>query len=74
MRVSGWQGDPIKVVELDGQRIVVDGHHRLAAAQRAGIEVRYQVVDVSTVIGPGMWSSVDDILRDTYSVGPNRIR
>jgi len=74
MRTNGWQGDPIKVVELQGQRIVVDGHHRLAAAQRAGIDVRYEVVDPSTVIGPGMWTSLDDILRDTYNVGPNRLR
>lgn len=74
MRTNGWQGDPIKVVELNGERIVVDGHHRLAAAQRAGIDVPYEVVGPSTVIGPGQWSSVDDILRDAASVGPNRIR
>lgn len=39
MRANGWQGDPIKVVEVNGQRIVVDGHHRLAAARQAGIDV-----------------------------------
>jgi ParB-like nuclease domain len=74
MRANGWQGDPIKVVEPQGQRIVVDGHHRLAAAQRAGIDVQYEVVDPSTVIGRGMWTSVDDILQDTYTIGPNRLR
>lgn len=74
MRTGGWQGDPIRVVELNGPRIVVDGHHRLAAAQRVGIEVPYEVVQPSTVIGPGQWSSVDDILRDAASVGPDRIR
>jgi hypothetical protein len=74
MRTNGWQGDPIKVVEINGQRIVVDGHHRLAAAQRAGINVPFKIVDPSSVIGPGQWSSVDDILRDAASVGPDRIR
>jgi hypothetical protein len=74
MRTNGWRGDPIRVVEQNGQRIVVDGHHRLAAAQRAGIEVPYEVVPPSSVIGPGRWSSIDDILRDAASVGPNRIR
>ncbi|MBO9555128.1 RHS repeat-associated core domain-containing protein [Cellulomonas sp.] len=74
MRLNGWQGEPIKVVELNGEKIVVDGHHRLAAAKRAGIDVQYEVVDPSTVIGPGKWSSVDEILRDAYSVGPNRIQ
>jgi len=74
MRTNGWQGAPIDVVELNGQRIVVDGHHRLAAARRAGIDVQHQVVDPSTVIRPGKYSSVDDILRSTYSVGRNRLR
>ncbi len=74
MRTNGWQGAPIDVVELSGQRIVVDGHHRLAAARRAGIDVQYQVVDPSTVIGPGKYTSIDDILQSTYSVGRDRLR
>lgn len=74
MRTNGWQGAPIDVVELNGERIVVDGHHRLAAARRAGIDVQYQVVDPSTVIGPGKYTSIDDILQSTYSVGRDRLR
>ncbi|WP_460766446.1 RHS repeat-associated core domain-containing protein [Mariniluteicoccus flavus] len=74
MRVNGWQGAPIDVVELNGQRVVVDGHHRLAAARRAGIDVQYRVVDPSTVIGPGRYTSIDDILQSTYSVGRDRLR
>jgi len=74
MRADGWQGEPIKVVEQQGDRIVVDGHHRLAAAQRAGLEVPFKVVDPATVIRPGSWSSVDDILRDATTVAPNRLR
>lgn len=74
MRVNGWQGAPIDVVELQGQRIVVDGHHRLAAARQAGIDVQYRVVDPSSVIRPGMYTSVDDILEATYSVGRDRLR
>ena len=71
MRVNGWQGAPIDVVELNGRRIVVDGHHRLAAARRARIDVQYQVVHPSTVIRSAMYTSIDDILRSTYSVGPD---
>lgn len=74
MKASGWNGPPIKVVEANGKLYVVDGHHRLAAATQAGIKVPYQVVEPSTVIGPGQWSSLDDIIRDAGSVGPNRIR
>ena len=74
MRANGWQGAPIDVVELQGQRIVVDGHHRLAAARRAGIDVQYRVVDPSTVVGPGRYTSIDDILQSSYSVGRDRLR
>ncbi|MGB0758157.1 MAG: ParB N-terminal domain-containing protein [Rubripirellula sp.] len=35
----GWQGKPIEVIEHNGYRYVVNGHHRLEAARRAGIEV-----------------------------------
>ncbi len=74
MKVNGWNGPPIKVVEVNGKMYVVDGHHRLAAASQAGVKVQYEVVEPSTVIGPGQWSSVDDIVRDANSVGPNKIR
>jgi hypothetical protein len=74
MRVNGWQGPPIDVVKLQGQRIVVDGHHRLAAARRAGIDVQYRVVKPSSVIGPGKYTSVDDILGSSYVVGRDRLR
>jgi ParB-like chromosome segregation protein Spo0J len=73
-KVNGWQGPPVQVVEVNGKRYVVDGHHRLAAAKQAGIKVNYEVGDPSTVIGQGQWSSVDDIVRDANSVGPDKIR
>ncbi len=74
LSTSGWNGPPIKVVDIDGGLYVVDGHHRLAAARRAGVDVPYEVVDASTVIGPGQWSSIDDILNDSFGVGPDRLR
>jgi hypothetical protein len=72
MRGNGWRGDPIKVVEVNGERIVVDGHHRIAAAQIAGIDVPYEVVDPASVIGPGQWSSLDDLLNDAATAGGGR--
>jgi len=74
MRATDWDGPPIRVVEANGRRYVVDGHHRLEAARRAGIDVPYEVVDPATVIGPGQWSSLDDIIQDANSVGGNRLR
>jgi hypothetical protein len=47
MRQGGWQGAPVSVYEHGGRRYIVDGHHRIAAARRAGLEqVPYQVVDL----------------------------
>jgi hypothetical protein len=74
MRSAGWNGPPVKVVEMNGKRFVVDGHHRLAAAKRAGIDVPYEVVDPRTVIGPGKWKSIDEILSDAMVVGSDRLR
>lgn len=73
MRMNGWQGDPIKTIDVDGSLYIVDGHHRVAAARRAGIEVPYQVVDPSSAIARGSWSSLDDILMDADTVGPDRL-
>ncbi|MEV4354210.1 DNRLRE domain-containing protein [Nonomuraea sp. NPDC049625] len=59
MRVNGYTQDPIKVVTLHGKKYVVDGHHRLAAARRAGIkEVPYEVVELPF----GGYQSEDDLL------------
>lgn len=43
MSMHGWQGQPIWVFDLlDGTKLLVDGHHRVEAARRAGIQVLYQ--------------------------------
>ncbi len=69
MRANGWQGAPIDVVEINGEKLVVDGHHRVAAAKLAGINVPYQIVDPASVIRPGKWSSTQDILNDAAMAG-----
>jgi ParB/Sulfiredoxin domain len=44
---EGWKGEPISIVEHDGKKYIVDGHHRVAAARRAGVEeVPYRVVEL----------------------------
>jgi Pretoxin HINT domain len=73
MRSGEWDGPAIKVVELNGQRIVVDGHHRLAAAKRAGVDIDFQVVDPESVFGRGGWRSIEDILNAWATAGPNRL-
>lgn len=50
MKKNGWQGAPIEAIEHNGYRYIVDGHHRVAAARRAGIEVPYELIDEATLI------------------------
>lgn len=64
----------IEDVERNGQCIAVNGHHRLAAARRAGREVRYEVEPRSSLVGRGSGVRSMSTLRDAASVGPDRIR
>jgi RHS repeat-associated protein len=44
MKLNGWRGDPIAIFEHGGQKYILDGHHRVAAARQAGIEVPYHSI------------------------------
>jgi hypothetical protein len=44
MRQNGWVGEPIEVFQANGQNYIVNGHHRVAAACQAGIDVQYRVI------------------------------
>ena len=44
MKANGYQGAPIKVLESNGERFILDGHHRVQAARRAGIDVPFESV------------------------------
>lgn len=52
MRRSGYDHDhPVDVAEVNGQIIIIDGHHRAQAASKAGIPkapVIVHVVDPET--------------------------
>jgi RHS repeat-associated protein len=73
MRQSGYIGDPVKVLEHDGRLYVLDGHHRVEAASRAGVDVQYEAVDVSALPAFG-YGSVEEVLRASDNALPNRIR
>lgn len=44
-----WPHKPIRVVNVNGQRLVIDGHHRLEAARKIGFtgNIPYQSIPVS---------------------------
>ena len=47
MKANGWQGDPISVFEHGGEKYILDGHHRVAAARQAGIDVPFRSIPES---------------------------
>lgn len=50
MRQNGWVGEPIEVFQANGQSYVVNGHHRVAAARQAGIDVQYRVISEAELL------------------------
>ncbi|MEW1614384.1 MULTISPECIES: ParB/RepB/Spo0J family partition protein [unclassified Streptomyces] len=72
MKENGWQGDPISVAKIGDDRYVLDGHHRVAAAKRAGIDVPYSVRSDADIRAryPG---GADDITTAWAEVGPDRL-
>jgi hypothetical protein len=72
MRTGGWQGAPIKVFEHKGVKYVIDGHHRVAAARQAGIDVVYESVGMDTLRSYG-YGSADELIWSALEVGPNKL-
>lgn len=74
MRKDGYVGNPIDVIEHGGGMIIVDGHHRAAAARRTGTPVNVRVLPHDAIPAhPSAWSSAEEIIRSSQTVGPNRL-
>ena len=73
MRKDGWIFEPILVVEHNGQRYVIDGHHRLEAARRAGLEVQYKIATPEEMAKKG-YDTIDDVIHAASEARPNRLR
>ena len=62
MRQGGYKGDPIEVAIVNGKMIIIDGHHRAAAASKAGLkEVPVNVNQVTR-------EQADQLLREAAEV------
>ncbi|MFF8279992.1 RHS repeat-associated core domain-containing protein [Streptomyces lateritius] len=72
MKEGGWQGDPIKVAQKNGELYILDGHHRVAAAKRAGIEVPYQVVPEEELLARYS-GGIDEVTTAWAEVGPDKL-
>ena len=74
MRAAGrWTKDPILVVEHNGQKYVIDGHHRFEAARRAKVEVQYKIASPEEM-ARFTYKTLDDVIRAASEAGPNRLR
>ena len=72
MKENGWQGDPISVAKIGDDFYVLDGHHRVAAAKRAGIDVPYRVLPDSE-IRVRYRGGADAITTAWAEVGPDKL-
>jgi hypothetical protein len=72
MKENGWQGDSISVAKIGDDLYILDGHHRVAAAKRAGIDVPYRVVS-DVEIGAKYPGGAADIVTAWAEAGPDRI-
>jgi hypothetical protein len=73
MEYVGWDGAPIAVVEHQGEKYILDGHHRCYAARRANISVRYRLIRLEDLKVFG-YDSIDQVLIAHAEVGSNKIR
>ncbi|PKV77095.1 RHS repeat-associated core domain-containing protein [Streptomyces sp. TLI_146] len=68
MTRDGWVGEPIEVYEHLGRRYVINGHHRLAAAKKAGIDVQYRSLTLDEVKAY-KYKSADEVVWASIEVG-----
>jgi hypothetical protein len=51
MEQNGWQGHPVLVVDCGEYFQAITGSHRIAAAELAGVEVEFEVIEQGVYTG-----------------------
>jgi len=57
MKANGWQGNPIEVFEHGNEKYILNGHHRVAAARQAGIDIPFRGIPESELSSFGYKNS-----------------
>ena len=73
MQQNGWQGDPIEVRTIGNNTYVINGHHRVFAAKRAGINVQARELSLDEVKAYG-YSGDEEVAMTSAGVPPDKIR
>ncbi|MFE7838443.1 polymorphic toxin-type HINT domain-containing protein [Streptomyces sp. NPDC057474] len=68
MSQDGWVGEPIEVFEAFNRKYIINGHHRVAAAKRAGIDVQYRVISLEE-LKSYTYKNVDEVVWAAVEVG-----
>ena len=74
MKANGWAGPPVMAVEHEGDKYLLDGHHRTFAARMALIPVQYCLLGVEELRQYFLYDSIDQVIRAHAEAGYNRIR
>jgi len=72
LRQEGWRGAPISAFEYEGRLYILDGHHRVIAARRAGIGVPYRLVAEDALAQFG-YNSSNEVLIAYAEAPPHRL-
>jgi ParB-like chromosome segregation protein Spo0J len=72
MRAKGWVGSAIEVLEHNGSPYVINGHHRLEGARRAGIDVPYRALTEAEIRAYG-FSGIDQVIWASLEVAPDKL-
>ena len=74
MKKSGWIGEPIDVIILSGKKYVLNGHHRVRAAARAKIGVKYRVLEESKALSKYKYKNADEIIWNAIEAGADKTK
>ncbi|SDH67851.1 LamG-like jellyroll fold domain-containing protein [Pseudonocardia oroxyli] len=65
---------PVELVEITGELYVIDGHHRVVAAKKAGVDVPYRIISVDDEAVRARYpGGGEEIVQTWAEVGPDRI-
>lgn len=74
MKSDGWVGPPVTAIEYDGEKYLIDGHHRTYAARKSSIPVKYRIISIEELKKDFQYDSIEQVIRAHAEASNNRIR